>query len=671
MPRLPLTPSPPPFRPPRHFHRRGSVYKYYAAVLGLLALLGVHYFLMPAAFAPKYPHTKYFPAVFAAAGKRARQGQVSVQVGEVEEYAGSNLKFTLKEEKNNVKIDDRGLMGWELGQDGDHPIAQLIDRGKKLAEEMERKIAAVRSAEDAGRDYINEFHLPPPRGFESWYNFTKRGTGPHPPPLPSLIPLAHTPILPFLSHPAAVLRDRVVKARESAVGTWTLTFVPDGEGDEGTACTEEEKWEPQDWYKRGKGMMEVRGDMAWSWRCNNTLSLLLPILPLLPAQLFTQNPPLEMAFTNHDGPGGMVHDTFREKSEMLAVQGQLWNVTELQKAEKDMRGTHGWPWACPEGSPLKDLTNGVGLDGLGSVSRGDRTFIGDFEKSADYCANPDLMSLHHILIRSRLRGAQELVPTVSQCRTKWNSDIVGVPLDGVYEKVLETAWEDKDIRKIFWRGRATGIFHEKAVPWRSSQRERLHTFAANVSGTVPLLLPNGTVQDWGKEDLTERWLDIGLVGGPILCSAEDGSCDDMAREIDFKGVVKKEDIHKYRYSIDVDGNGWSSRFRRLLSGNTVVLKSTVYPEWFHTMLIPWYHYVPVKLDYSDVFDIVSFFEGSPDGSVAGNDHLAKSIAANALQFTQEKWRPEDMQSFMYLLILEYWRMMSDDRGLGSFNGKMF
>ena len=45
---------------------------------------------------------------------------------------------------------------------------------------------------------------------------------------------------------------------------------------------------------------------------------------------------------------------------------------------------------------------------------------------------------------------------------------------------------------------------------------------------------------------------------------------------------------RYKYTIDVDGyahhteradscrNGWSSRFRRLLRGNNVVLKSTLY-----------------------------------------------------------------------------------------------
>jgi hypothetical protein len=32
-------------------------------------------------------------------------------------------------------------------------------------------------------------------------------------------------------------------------------------------------------------------------------------------------------------------------------------------------------------------------------------------------------------------------------------------------------------------------------------------------------------------------------------------------------------------AFDIDGNGWSSRFHRLIMSGSVVLKSTIYPEW--------------------------------------------------------------------------------------------
>jgi hypothetical protein len=35
----------------------------------------------------------------------------------------------------------------------------------------------------------------------------------------------------------------------------------------------------------------------------------------------------------------------------------------------------------------------------------------------------------------------------------------------------------------------------------------------------------------------------------------------------------------YAHLLLVDGNGWSSRFNRLLMSGSVVLKTTIYPEW--------------------------------------------------------------------------------------------
>lgn len=58
------------------------------------------------------------------------------------------------------------------------------------------------------------------------------------------------------------------------------------------------------------------------------------------------------------------------------------------------------------------------------------------------------------------------------------------------------------------------------------------------------------------------------------------------------------------------------------------------------------------MDYSDLFDIMSFFEGAPDGSTAHNQHLAQQIGDRGKAFVGERWREEDLQSFGLLQILE-------------------
>lgn len=73
-----------------------------------------------------------------------------------------------------------------------------------------------------------------------------------------------------------------------------------------------------------------------------------------------------------------------------------------------MRWTYGWSWSCPENTPLKDrgsdlvlndMTDIVSANAESQHVAGDKTFIADFDKSIDYCMNPDLMSLVSLVLQ--------------------------------------------------------------------------------------------------------------------------------------------------------------------------------------------------------------------------------------------------------------------------------
>ena len=61
---------------------------------------------------------------------------------------------------------------------------------------------------------------------------------------------------------------------------------------------------------------------------------------------------------------------------------------------------------------------------------------------------------------------------------------------------------------------------------------------------------------------------------------------------------------------------------------------------------------PVQVDYSDVYNIMSFFVGSPDHRTPGHEKVAKEIAERAKSFGLNHWRWEDMQAYMFRLLLE-------------------
>ena len=107
-----------------------------------------------------------------------------------------------------------------------------------------------------------------------------------------------------------------------------------------------------------------------------------------------------------------------------------------------------------------------------------------------------------------------------------------------------------------------------------------------------------------------------------------------------------EESSRYKYVIDIDGNGWSSRFKRLMSSNSLVFKSTVYPEWYSDRIQPWVHYVPISLDYSDLFDSFVFFRGDINGE-GNHDALARKIAYAGAKWTRTFWREEDATAYMF------------------------
>jgi len=153
-------------------------------------------------------------------------------------------------------------------------------------------------------------------------------------------------------------------------------------------------------------------------------------------------------------------------------------------------------------------------------------------------------------------------------------------------------------------------------------------------------------------------MDVGFAADYGNC--EGIACDVMAEELGQRDRKNQYEMGRYKYFFDVDGNGWSARFRRLMSTHSVVFKSTLYAEWFSERIQPWVHYVPVQLDYSDLYDALVFFAGDLAGDGA-HDDMARRIGAQGRDWVSKYWRKEDMVAYSFRLWLEYARVMSPDR----------
>lgn len=67
---------------------------------------------------------------------------------------------------------------------------------------------------------------------------------------------------------------------------------------------------------------------------------------------------------------------------------------------------------------------------------------------------------------------------------------------------------------------------------------------------------------------------------------------------------------------------------------------------FTDRLAPWVHYVPIQVDYSDLYDAIVFFRGDLAGRGA-HEELAAKIALEGREWSLKFWREEDMIAYLF------------------------
>jgi len=116
-----------------------------------------------------------------------------------------------------------------------------------------------------------------------------------------------------------------------------------------------------------------------------------------------------------------------------------------------------------------------------------------------------------------------------------------------------------------------------------------------------------------------------------------------------------------------------------MTTNALVFKSTVYPEWyvpsphltpscanlnphrFTDRLAPWVHYVPIQVNYSDLYDALVFFRGDLAGRGA-HEKLAAKIAREGREWSLNFWREEDMVAYLFRYVRAFYWGMAFVRG---------
>ncbi|KAF9004583.1 glycosyl transferase family 90-domain-containing protein [Cyathus striatus] len=503
------------------------------------------------------------------------------------------------------KYRPNGLL--EVNEHGPHPIYELIERAESDWKQKLEK--SSRTLEEAVQEYRRRYHRAPPRGFDDWWNYVVENDV----QLPDEYDQIHYDLEPFWGiSPEDLIRTQA--ELEDKKDSYTLGKTAGSKISVVTYAFDEGRYDQL--IVGSRGLIELLNEV------NDYL------------------PPFRATFSPHDGPNRL-SDFAVKKAALNAASFE----THVERGELPKISYLGWVSACSPASVAGRRP--VNLDHPPDPQL-KKTFIYDHPKSMDPCTHPQLFHQHGQFL-SHYSGPtpqETMVPEFSQCSTTIHHNIrIPTPygwVEDIFPRSEDPEWDDRIEERLMWRGTSTGMWRKDDTYWKHQQRDFLVWATNEVNGTVRVLPPDRSKKERAR--LNPALMDTAFVGDPIPTNYA------------WRQRQNQAEAGKYKYVIDVDGNGWSGRFKRLMTTNAMVFKSTIYPEWYADRVAPWVHYVPIQLDLSDLHDALLFF------------HLARKIAKAGREWSLTFWRREDLIAYFFRLLLEYARLMSLDREAMSYNG---
>ncbi|KAJ7210759.1 glycosyl transferase family 90-domain-containing protein [Mycena pura] len=111
----------------------------------------------------------------------------------------------------------------------------------------------------------------------------------------------------------------------------------------------------------------------------------------------------------------------------------------------------------------------------------------------------------------------------------------------------------------------------------------------------------------------------------------------------------REDLYRYKHAIDVDGTTFSGRFLGLLRSGSLVLKSTVFEEYFNDWLRPFEHFVPVLPDLSDLAEKIQWANEHPEE--------ARLIQQRGLEVARRVVTDDQNDCYFFAVLVEWAQLL--------------
>ncbi|KAI5293023.1 hypothetical protein KEM52_005888 [Ascosphaera acerosa] len=312
-------------------------------------------------------------------------------------------------------------------------------------------------------------------------------------------------------------------------------------------------------------------------------------------------------------------------------------------------------------------------------------FLSRWTVAGDICHQPDLAYLHGFFASPNdLKTTWRLLPVFSQSRVAGFSDIL---YPSAWNYVDKVAYHEQDDMRwaskrsvLFWRGMTTEGYAQGSN-WAGFLRQRLVHMANNGTAAMSVLLSSGTdrgtvyrymtLADAALADRLQADLSIHFTGQIHQAHEVDGALQTQ----EFH-VVEPVDFGVHwanRYLLDTDGAAFSGRFLPFLQSRSLPLRTGLFRTWLDERLTAWAHFVPIDVRLHGLWSTLAYFVGvrgagagtglhGADGmGMRAHDREARQIADQGRIWARQALRKEDMEIYMFRLLLEWARLTDDNR----------
>jgi hypothetical protein len=557
-------------------------------------------------------------------------------------------------------------------QTSDHPITTLIGLANELHTQWEAQAHQSRSLAAAVTNYQKRYSRDPPPGFDIWYEYAMNASSMVIDDFDNI----ESDLLPFSSINPSELRKRTAEVLREKNGLGGIQI------------------------RSGKVEVFVNVPETHRWMMDGTASMIDKFVQYLPDMDLVMNLNDECRVAV---PYAKLHEAYT-KRELYLEHTELVNSIDWSPK----RGL-SWPkyWeidretpsyfhsvgfkptfhqygsiACPPSSPArrKDYRNLGEICTSCAAPHSMGTFVSNWTLSASPCHQPDLAQLHGLYLSpASFVGTHALVPIFSQSKAAGYADIRYPSPWNYLDKIkyeVNDEFPDKPFREkentLFWRGATSEGVSAGTGAWKGMVRQRVVHLLNNETATQPVLLPPKNnaqgkptyhlqTPNKIKKNLNTK-LDVRFVGDVVRCG--DPDCPDQATEFGFVESVDFKQHWRYKFLFDTDGSGFSGRFIPFLQSNSVPFKTAIFREWYEGRLTAWKHFVPVDVRLTDLWSSLAYFGGYNGArKMVGREQEAEAIVNEGREWTNKVLRKEDMEVYMFRLLLEWGRLTDEKREL--------